>query len=95
MIIARILFAPLSILAGILAGLIGRRLFDFAWGQVDNEEAPEPSHHRTSWGKVLGAAALQGLVFAVVRALTDRAARTAFFRFTGIWPGEEERDEVD
>jgi Protein of unknown function (DUF4235) len=94
-VLSKILFAPLSIIAGIVAGMLSRRAFDFAWGHVDNEEPPAPSHHRTSWGKVLGAAALQGIVYAVVRALTDRAARTAFFRFTGVWPGEEERDVVD
>lgn len=87
---ARILFVPFSIGAGLLAGLIGRRLFTFVWGRIDEEEAPEPSHLRTSWTKVLSAAALEGSIFAITRAATDRGARQAFFRLTGTWPGEEE-----
>jgi hypothetical protein len=88
----RIFFVPFSIGAGILAGLLGRRLFRAAWGWIDDAEAPEPSHQRTTWAKVLAAAALEGIIFAVIRAATDRGARQAFLRLTGIWPGEEERD---
>jgi hypothetical protein len=89
----RVLFAPFSILAGLIAGLVGKRLFEFTWGRIDEEEAPEPSHHDTSLQKVLVSAALQGLIFAVVRAATDRGARRAFLKLTGSWPGEEHRDE--
>jgi hypothetical protein len=89
---ARVLFTPFSIAAGVLAGLLGRRLFRVAWGRVDDAEAPEPSHRRTTWGKVLAAAGLEGLIFAITRAATDRAARQAFLRLTGIWVGEEERE---
>jgi hypothetical protein len=91
----RILFAPLSIAAGILAGLVGKRLFEFLWGRVDDEEAPEPSHLQTTWPKVLLAAGLEGAVFRATRAATDRGARVTFYRFTGHWPGEEEREETE
>jgi Protein of unknown function (DUF4235) len=93
--VVRILFAPFSIAAGLAAGLLGRQLFELVWGRIDEEEAPEPSHHRTTWTKVLAAAAIQGAVFSLVRALTDRGARAAFYRLTGRWPGEEERDETE
>ncbi len=89
---ARVMFVPFSLVAGVLAGLIGKRLFEFAWGKVEDAEAPEPSHHDTPLAKVLLAAALQGLIFAVARAATDRGARRAFYRLTGVWPGEERRD---
>jgi hypothetical protein len=91
----RILFAPLSIAAGILAGLLGKWLFEFFWGRIDEEEAPEPSHRRTTWSKVLLAAGLEGAVFRATRAATDRGARVAFYRATGRWPGEEEREETE
>jgi len=93
--VVRILFAPFSIAAGILAGLLSSRLFELVWGRIDDTEAPEPSQHDTNWGKVLAAAALQGFVFALVRAATDRGARTAFYHLTGRWPGEEEPDETE
>ena len=88
----RVLFAPFSIVAGLLAGLVGKRAFEFAWARIDDAEAPEPSHHDTPLAKVLISAALQGLIFAVVRAATDRGARRAFWKLTGSWPGEEQRD---
>jgi hypothetical protein len=91
----RILFAPLSIAAGIVAGLIAKSLFDFLWGRIDDEEAPEPSHHRTTWPKVLLAAGMEGAIFRATRAATDRGARVAFYRATGSWPGEEEREETE
>jgi hypothetical protein len=91
----RILFAPLSISAGIVAGLISKWLFEFLWARIDTDEAPEPSHHETTWPKVLLSAAIAGAVFRLTRAATDRGARVAFYRATGHWPGEEERDETE
>jgi Protein of unknown function (DUF4235) len=91
----RIMFAPLSIAAGILAGLIGKWLFDFLWGRIDDQEAPEPSHLETRWPKVLLAAAMEGAIFRATRAATDRSARVAFYRATGSWPGEEEREATE
>jgi hypothetical protein len=91
----RILFAPLSIVAGIVAGFVGKTLFEFLWGRIDEEEAPEPSHLRTTWLKVLLAAGLEGAIFRATRAATDRGARFAFYRATGSWPGEEEREETE
>ena len=93
--VIRILFAPLSITAGILAGLLGKKLFEFLWGRFDDEEAPDPSHHETSWPKVVLASALEGAIFRGTRAVTDRGARTAFHRATGRWPGEEEPDATE
>jgi hypothetical protein len=90
----RILFAPFSIAAGILAGLIGKSLFEFLWARIDEREAPEPSHLRTTWPKVLLAAGMEGAIFRVTRAATDRGARVAFYRATGSWPGEEVREEA-
>jgi hypothetical protein len=91
----RILFAPLGIAAGIVAGLIGKTLFEYLWGRIDDQEAPEPSHLQTSWPKVLLAAGLEGAIFRATRAATDRGARTAFYRATRHWPGEVERDVTE
>jgi hypothetical protein len=91
----RIIFAPLGIVSGILAGLIGKTLFEFLWGRIDEEEAPEPSHLRTTWPKVLLAAGMEGAIFRATRAATDRGARLVFYRATGSWPGEEEREQTE
>ena len=93
--VVRLLFAPLSIAAGILAGLLGKKMFDFIWSRIDDEEPPAPEHHDVSWPKVLLAGGIEGAIFRGTRAVTDRGARVAFYRATGRWPGEEERDSTE
>lgn len=93
--VVRLLFAPLSITAGILAGLLGKRLFEFIWSRIDDEEPPAAQHHEVSWPKVLLASSVEGAIFRGTRAATDRGARVAFYRATGRWPGEEERDTAE
>ena len=85
----KLLFMPISIAAGLLAGAVSRKLFDQIWGLVDQEEPPESKHRDVPWGKMLAAAAIQGAVFRGVKAATDHYSRRAFARTTGTWPGEE------
>ena len=88
----KFLFLPFSILTGILAGLIGRKLFDQVWGIFDEEEPPDSKHLEISWPKLLLAGALQGAIFRAVKEATDHASRRAFYRTTGTWPGEKHPD---
>jgi hypothetical protein len=85
----KILFIPVGILGGLLAGLIGKKTFDFVWSRISDEEAPEPEHREVSWPTLLAAVALQGAIFRVSRALVERGTRIAYYRLTGSWPGEE------
>jgi hypothetical protein len=85
----KFLFLPFSILAGLLAGLIGRKLFDQLWGIFDEEEPPDSKHLEISWGKLLLAAAVEGAIFRAVKEATDHGSRRAFMSLTGTWPGEE------
>ena len=48
-----------------------------------------------TWPKVILAGALEGAIFRGTRAATDRGARVAFYRATGRWPGEVERDATE
>jgi hypothetical protein len=90
----KLLFIPFSIAAGLVAGLLSKKLFDLAWGLVDDEEPPESEHRDVSWAKLAIAMALQGAIFRAVRGIADRSSRLAFYRFTGSWPGEEEPEET-
>jgi hypothetical protein len=89
---SKILFLPFSILGGILAGTIAKKLFDLVWRLVSKEEAPEPEHREVSWAKLLAALAIEGAIFRAVRGLVDRGGRASFSRFTGRWPGEDRPD---
>ena len=45
--------------------------------------------------KILGAAALQGVIFQTVRVAVDRYAAMGWRYLTGIWPGEKRPDPAD
>jgi uncharacterized protein DUF4235 len=92
---AKILFIPFSVAGGLIAGLLSKKVFDFAWGLVDDEEPPEAEHRDVPWAKLAIALALQGAIFRMMRGLADHGSRLSFLRFTGAWPGEEEPDQKD
>jgi Protein of unknown function (DUF4235) len=86
----KLIFTPISIVAGLLAGLIGQKIFERLWGLVDDEEPPRPEHRQFSWPKLVGALMIEGAIFRLVKGLTDHGARRTFAKATGAWPGEEE-----
>ena len=50
---------------------------------------PEATDERRGWGEILLAAALQGAIFALIKAVFERAAAEGVREVTGDWPGEE------
>lgn len=91
----KLLYKPLGIALGILAGFLGRKTFERIWAVIDEEEPPGATVRDAGWGKVLAAAALQAAIFAVVRAAVDRAGATWFSDFTGVWPGPKYQEPKD
>jgi hypothetical protein len=85
----KILFLPFSIMAGLIAGFLSKKLFDGVWKLVDEEESPEPEHKEISLGKLALALMLEGAIFRAVRGLVDHGARKSFYNLTGSWPGDE------
>jgi hypothetical protein len=85
----KVLFIPFGIVGGLLAGFAGKKLFDVAWGLVDDEEPPEAEHRDVPLGKLVLANAIQGAIFRATRAAADHGTRRAFASVTGSWPGEE------
>jgi uncharacterized protein DUF4235 len=86
---AKIFFIPISLGGSLLAGFVGKKIFDQVWGVIDEEEPPDSGHRDISWGKLVAAAALQGAIFRVVKETSDHYSRRAFASVTGSWPGEE------
>jgi hypothetical protein len=86
--LTKLLFAPLAALGGVLAGLIGKKLFRAVWSLVDKEEPPEPAAPGVPWSKVVAALALEGAISRTTRGVVDRSARQVFASLTGLWPGE-------
>jgi Protein of unknown function (DUF4235) len=85
----KLLFTPFSVIAGVLAGLVGKKVFERFWGWIDNEEPPSPKHREFSWPKLIAALLIEGAIFSLVKGLTDHGVRRVFAKGTGTWPGEE------
>jgi hypothetical protein len=85
----KLLYKPFGIIFGVLGGLIGGAIFKQVWKLVAGEEdAPGAKESEYGWGEVLPAAALQGAIFAFVKAAVDRGGAHSFQKLTGVWPGD-------
>ncbi len=85
---AMIAYRPVGLASGLAAGALSGMVFKQIWKQVaDEDDAPGPLQSEYSFGHVLLAAAIQGMIFAVVKAAVDRAGAKVFQRITGYWPG--------
>lgn len=93
--IFKVLYKPFGFAAGIVAGLLGRKAFDYAWSKIDQEEPPKGTTEHSPWAKVLGAAALQGVIFQTTRVVVDRYGAMSWRYLTGFWPGEKRPDPAD
>lgn len=88
---AKLLFLPFRIGAGLLAGMIGKKSFDLIWSRIDDHESPpQPDSRQAGLGKLALALALQGALFRLAKGLVDHGSRRGFASLTGAWPGEEE-----
>ncbi len=81
-----LLYKPWSILFGVLGGLLASTLFAKLWALLANGEPPAPTQQDASWKAILPAAALEGAVYATVKAAAQRGSAQAFARSTGVWP---------
>jgi uncharacterized protein DUF4235 len=88
----KLIYKPFGIILGILAGLLGRKAFDFVWTKIDDEEPPEPTTEMASWRRVLAAAAVQGVIFRVTKVAVDRYGAIGWRHLTGTWQGEKRPD---
>lgn len=85
----KLLYKPLSLGVGVVGGLVAGAIFKRVWKAVAGEdEAPHATSRDYGWGEVLAAAALQGAIFAVVKAAVDRGGAEGVRRLTGDWPDD-------
>jgi hypothetical protein len=52
------------------------------------DDAPKATDAQRGWREILPAAALQGAIFGLVKAVIDRGAAEGTRKVTGVWPGE-------
>lgn len=86
-VLGRMAYKPVGALLGVAAGLVAGALFRQAWRVLPGEgDAPHATDEERGWGEILAAAALQGAIFAIVKAAIDRAGATGVRKMVGTWP---------
>ncbi len=83
----RALYKPIGLILGILSSLVAKKLFGVVWSKIDDDPAPKGSTQYAPWAKMLGAAALQGVIFKTTRVFVDRYGAAGWHYITGAWPG--------
>jgi hypothetical protein len=85
----KLLYEPVGLVVGVfgalLAGMLFKQLRRLSRGE---DQSPKATDQDRSWREALPAAALEGAVFGLVKAVVDRGGATGFARLTGTWPGD-------
>jgi hypothetical protein len=84
----KLIFAPIGILAGLLAGMVAKKGFERVWAIFDEVEPPEPDQQEASYPKLIAALMVEGAIFRLTKGVVDHGVRSGFARVTGAWPGE-------
>jgi hypothetical protein len=83
----KVAYKPVGILLGIAAGAVAGVIFKQVWRLASgDDDAPNATDEDRGWTEIVAAAALQGAIFAVVKALVDRGGATGVRKITGTWP---------
>lgn len=87
--LAKVAYRPVGLAGSLASAAIAGAIVKQIWKRVtDDDIAPEALQPEYPLRSILLFAAIQGLVFAVVKAAFDRGGARAFERLTGSWPGK-------
>jgi len=87
---AKILYRPVGLVSGIVSGALAGVLFKQLWKVASpshSKDTPKALESEFKLREILIAAALQGAIYATVKALVDRGGARAFEKTLGEWPG--------
>jgi hypothetical protein len=86
--LAKAAYKPIGLGSSVVAGTAASAVFKQIWRRVAHEDdAPSALQSEYTLPKILLAAAIQGVIFAVVKALVERGGAKLFEKLTGSWPG--------
>ncbi|MEU7327519.1 DUF4235 domain-containing protein [Streptomyces parvus] len=84
---SKLAYKPMGFALGALGGVIASAAFKQTWKVIEGEgDAPDALDEERPWRQILLAAAVQGAIFAVVKATVERSGAKATRRVTGVWP---------
>ncbi|THA46190.1 DUF4235 domain-containing protein [Streptomyces sp. A1136] len=71
---SKIAYKPVGMALGAVSGMLAGAAFKQAWKMIGHDEdAPDATDEDRTWQEILLAAALQGAIFALVKAAVDLA----------------------
>jgi hypothetical protein len=83
----KLVFKPFSLAAGVAGGVIAGAIFKQVWKRIaGDDDTPNATDEERGWGEILAAAAIQGAIFALVRAAVDRGSAEGVKKISGTWP---------
>ncbi|MGH3423301.1 MAG: DUF4235 domain-containing protein [Nocardioidaceae bacterium] len=88
---AKILYRPVGVVASIVAGVVASQIFKQVWKHAspgERSDAPKALESEYRMREILIGSAIQGAIFAVVKAAMSRGGARVFQRWTGEWPGD-------
>lgn len=88
---AKILYRPVGLMSGIVSGALAGVLFKQIWKVASpshSKDTPKALESEFPLREIVLAAALQGALYATVKALVDRGGARAFEETFGEWPGD-------
>lgn len=88
----KLIFAPIGIGAGLIAGFLAQKGFERLWAVFDEEEPPDPSDRAARYVKLVPALLVEGAIFRLTKGIVDHGLRGGFARLTGTWPGDDPAD---
>lgn len=85
--VSKVAYKPVGLLLGIAGGALAGFVFKEVWRLASgDDDAPNATDEDRGWGEILAAAALQGAIFALVKAAVDRGGAAGVRKLTGQWP---------
>jgi Protein of unknown function (DUF4235) len=87
---AKLLYRPVGLASSVVGGLLAGAIFKQVWRRAaPGAKSDPPTALQTEYPfrEIVLAAALQGVIFSVVKTVIDRQGARAFERWTGEWPG--------
>jgi len=84
---AQLAYKPASLVLGAVASAVSAAAVHQVWKRIGGtEQPPHAQDPNQDWAEVLLAAAIQGAIFAFVRAAVERAGAASIGRALGDWP---------
>jgi hypothetical protein len=87
---AKILYRPVGLISSTVGGLLAGIVLKQVWRQAAPDEqshAPTALDKQYPLKEILFAAAVEGVIYSVVKTVIDRGGAHLFERWTGKWPG--------